>query len=76
MLCISSVYVTCSLFTKLHFPHHYRLGGGAKDAEEVKTHPFFGSINFQDLYDKKVGRADYFFFSCLNVKLKELSVSS
>ena len=32
----------------------HRLGGGVKDAEEVKAHPFFGSINFQELYDRKV----------------------
>lgn len=31
-----------------------RLGGGPKDAGEVRTHPFFKSINWQDLYNRKV----------------------
>ena len=30
------------------------MGCGIDDAEEVKKHVFFESINFQDLYDKKV----------------------
>lgn len=31
-----------------------RLGGGKLDAEEVKSHPFFATINLQDLYNKKI----------------------
>lgn len=31
-----------------------RLGGGEGDAEDVKKHIFFESINFQELYDKKI----------------------
>ena len=31
-----------------------RLGGGPTDAEEVKGHVFFESINWPDLYDRKV----------------------
>lgn len=31
-----------------------RLGGGPEDAKEIMTHPFFSSINWKDLYDKKV----------------------
>ena len=31
-----------------------RLGGGETDAEEVKKHPFFEHISWQELYDKKV----------------------
>lgn len=31
-----------------------RLGGGPKDVQDVKAHPFFASLNWQDLYDKKI----------------------
>ena len=31
-----------------------RLGGGPEDAEEVKRHPFYASMNWQDLFNKKV----------------------
>ena len=31
-----------------------RLGGGKEDAEEVKRHPFFASVNWQEVYDRKV----------------------
>lgn len=31
-----------------------RLGGSKEDAKEVKAHPFFLSINWQDLHDKKI----------------------
>lgn len=31
-----------------------RLGGGETDAEEVKKHVFFESINWEDLYSKKI----------------------
>jgi len=30
------------------------LGGGREDAEEVKRHPFYASVNWQDVFDKKV----------------------
>ena len=32
----------------------YRLGGGPKDAEEIKAHKFFSSISWDDLYHRKV----------------------
>lgn len=32
----------------------YRLGGGKGDAEEVKSHPFFETINWDDLYNLKI----------------------
>jgi len=31
-----------------------RLGGRVDDADEIMTHPFFATINWQDLYDKKI----------------------
>jgi serum/glucocorticoid-regulated kinase 3 len=31
-----------------------RLGAGSSDAEEVKAHPFFVSINWDDLYHKRI----------------------
>lgn len=31
-----------------------RLGGGREDAEEVKRHAFYASVNWQDVYDRKV----------------------
>ncbi|CAI8003942.1 Serine/threonine-protein kinase N2, partial [Geodia barretti] len=31
-----------------------RLGGGEGDAEEVKSHVFFESINWDDVYNKKI----------------------
>lgn len=31
-----------------------RLGGGKDDAEEVKGHPFFECLNWDDLYDLKI----------------------
>lgn len=31
-----------------------RLGGGPDDAKEIMTHPFFISVNWQDLYEKRV----------------------
>ena len=33
-----------------------RLGGGREDAEEVKRHPFYASINWQEVYDRKVSK--------------------
>ena len=35
-----------------------RLGGGKEDAEEVKRHPFFASVNWQDVYDRKVSNQE------------------
>ena len=32
------------------------LGGGIKDAEEVKKHVFFEPVNWEDLYNRKVSR--------------------
>lgn len=31
-----------------------RLGGGPDDAKEIMRHSFFGTIDWQDVYDKKV----------------------
>ena len=31
-----------------------RLGGGPDDAKEIMSHPFFSSINWTDLQQKKV----------------------
>jgi len=31
-----------------------RLGSGEMDAEEVKTHPYFRNVNFDDIYHKRV----------------------
>ncbi|CAH1791625.1 unnamed protein product [Owenia fusiformis] len=31
-----------------------RLGGGEADVEDIKRHPFFASVNWQDLLDKKI----------------------
>ena len=31
-----------------------RLGGGEEDANEIKIHPFFVNVNWQDLLEKKV----------------------
>ena len=33
----------------------YRLGGTEDDVKVIMSHPFFKSINWQDLVDKKVG---------------------
>ncbi|KAB0341494.1 hypothetical protein FD754_018420 [Muntiacus muntjak] len=32
-----------------------RLGGGPDDAKEIMRHSFFSGVNWQDVYDKKVG---------------------
>uniref|UniRef100_A0A3B5LFR0 non-specific serine/threonine protein kinase n=1 Tax=Xiphophorus couchianus TaxID=32473 RepID=A0A3B5LFR0_9TELE len=34
-----------------------RLGGGPDDAKEIMRHSFFGTIDWQDVYDKKVSTA-------------------
>ena len=31
-----------------------RLGAGEADAEDIKKHPFFRDINFDDVYNKKI----------------------
>ena len=31
-----------------------RLGGGIKDAEEIKQHPYFKDVNWDDVYNKKI----------------------
>lgn len=31
-----------------------RLGGGPTDAEEVKNHPFFRSVDWEKLYNKEL----------------------
>ena len=33
-----------------------RLGGGREDAEEVKRHAFYASVNWQEVYDRKVSQ--------------------
>lgn len=35
------------------YPHS--LGGGPDDAKEIMRHSFFSGVNWQDVYDKKVG---------------------
>lgn len=36
-----------------------RLGGGPEDAKQIMAHPFFSSINWRDLEQKKVSKAIY-----------------
>ncbi len=31
-----------------------RLGGGPRDAQEIMEHPWFGGVNWDDIYNKKV----------------------
>ena len=31
-----------------------RLGSGKTDAEEIKKHPFFKDVNFDDIFNKRV----------------------
>ena len=31
-----------------------RLGGGPTDADEIKTHPYFKGINWNDVYNLKI----------------------
>lgn len=31
-----------------------RLGSGPKDAEEIKAHPFFRDVNWDDMFNKRV----------------------
>ena len=38
-----------------------RLGGGPDDAKEIMRHSFFGTIDWQDVYDKKVREKDLSF---------------
>lgn len=38
----------------LHKDPTRRLGGGPDDVREIQTHPFFASINWTDLVQKKV----------------------
>ena len=33
----------------------FRLGGGHDDAKEIMQHKFFAGIEWQDVYEKKVG---------------------
>lgn len=35
-----------------------RLGGGFEDSKEIMIHPFFRTINWQDLLEKKVRKFD------------------
>lgn len=36
-----------------------RLGGGPEDAKEIMRHSFFGTVDWQDVYDKKVRAASW-----------------
>lgn len=36
-----------------------RLGGGPDDAKEIMRHSFFGTVDWQDVYDKKVRAASW-----------------
>ena len=49
LLCIFNIENYSYMILLLH-----RLGGGAQDAVEVKSHPFFATINWDDLYERKV----------------------
>lgn len=31
-----------------------RLGSGSKDAEEIKSHPFFEGLSWEDVYQRKM----------------------
>ena len=35
--------------------YYFRLGGSTRGATDVKNHTFFGGMNWQDMYEKKVG---------------------
>lgn len=35
----------------------FRLGGGPDDAKEIMRHSFFSTLDWQDVYDKKVAYA-------------------
>uniref|UniRef100_A0A3B5LT50 non-specific serine/threonine protein kinase n=1 Tax=Xiphophorus couchianus TaxID=32473 RepID=A0A3B5LT50_9TELE len=50
-----------------------RLGGGPDDAKEIMRHSFFGTIDWQDVYDKKVSTA--FILSHTGIKLQILTVT-
>lgn len=39
-----------------------RLGGGVEDAREIMNHPFFASVNWADLVQKKVSGLRIIFF--------------
>lgn len=41
-----------------------RLGGGPEDAKQIMAHPFFSSISWRDLEQKKVGADVYIFICC------------
>lgn len=50
-LCNESISILKGLLTKNPTE---RLGGGVDDVKEIEAHPFFASINWQDLLDKKM----------------------
>lgn len=43
-----------------------RLGGGQDDVKEIQAHPFFASINWTDLVQKKVQQITKYFYKKLN----------
>lgn len=54
-----------------------RLGGGPDDAKEIMQHKFFASIEWQDVYEKKVCfcKASSDCRLCKNTKLGQLLLS-
>lgn len=44
----------CPVLISCYFCPH-SLGGGPDDAKEIMRHSFFSGVNWQDVYDKKVG---------------------
>lgn len=47
-------------------PRH-RLGGGQDDVKEIQAHPFFASINWTDLVNKRVSCCDCAPFFCSGI---------
>uniref|UniRef100_A0A3B5LFQ5 non-specific serine/threonine protein kinase n=1 Tax=Xiphophorus couchianus TaxID=32473 RepID=A0A3B5LFQ5_9TELE len=50
-----------------------RLGGGPDDAKEIMRHSFFGTIDWQDVYDKKVSTAFILLVSNLSAIINQLT---
>ena len=46
-----------------------RLGSGKGDAEEIKRHPFFKDVSFDDIFNKRVPPPYFPTIVCLNSSL-------